>query len=140
MQPRGWLVETDRPFKGRLFQGLAAEGRLQHRIAAVDGGYDHNWILADSVREMSPAAFVVDPVSRRSMAVDTNQAGIQFYAGNFLDGSVTGKGGASYVRHAGLCLETQVWPDSPNHPGFPSCLLRPGDSYEHIVAHRFGVA
>jgi aldose 1-epimerase len=73
------------------------------------------------------------------MEVLTDQPGIQFYAGNFLDGSAEGKGGVRYARRTGLCLETEGFPDAPNQPGFPSCVLRPGETYRHVMIHRFGV-
>jgi aldose 1-epimerase len=71
--------------------------------------------------------------------VSTTQPGLQFYSGNFLDGTLKGKGGRVYQKHAGLCLETQHFPDSPNHPGFPSTILRPGEQYDTQTVFRFGV-
>jgi aldose 1-epimerase len=73
------------------------------------------------------------------MEVETTEPGIQFYSGNLLDGSVTGKGGQIYQKHAALCLETQQFPDSPNQPRFPSTVLRPGDTYRQTTAYRFAV-
>lgn len=100
------------------------------------GGYDHCWVL-DGSAGVRLAARVKDPESGRVMEVLTDQPGIQFYAGNFLDGSITGKGGVKYARRTGLCLETQRFPDSPNKPSFPSCVLRPGETYRHVMIHRF---
>jgi aldose 1-epimerase len=99
-------------------------------------GYDHCWVLngAGAVRL---AARLKDPKSGRVMEVHTDQPGVQVYAGNFLDGSVTGKSGIRYPRRGGVCLETQRFPDSPNKPAFPSCVLRPGETYRHVMIHKF---
>ena len=117
------------------------------RIAQVPGGYDHNFVRNSSNSKTgvlsTPAghfwlvAKVKDPKSGRLMEVYTNQPGVQFYSGNFLDGTITGKGGVVYRKHGGLCLETQHFPDSPNHPEFPSTVLRPGQTYRHVMVHRF---
>lgn len=109
------------------------------RIANVPGGYDHNWALRGCAGELAPAARVYEPVTGRVMDVLTTEPGIQFYAGNFLDGSVKGKGGLAYGKHAGFCLETQHFPDSPNQPGFPTTVLRPGQAYRQMTVHRFSV-
>ena len=103
------------------------------------GGYDHCWVLREESNEsgLRPAAVLEDPKSGRKMEILTNQPGIQFYGGNFLDGTVEGKGGVKYPFRSGLCLETQVFPDSPNQPSFPSCILKPGEEYEHVMIHRF---
>lgn len=104
------------------------------------GGYDHNFILdPPTPGAMTAAAEVYEPTSGRVMAVWTTEPGIQFYTGNYLDGTVTGKGGKAYQKHAGLCLETQHYPDSPNHPDFPSTVLRPGQIYRTSTVHRFSV-
>jgi aldose 1-epimerase len=73
------------------------------------------------------------------MSILTNQPAIQFYSGNFLDGSLTGREGLGYVRRSGLCLETEGFPDAPNRPDFPSAVLRPGETYRHLMIHRFSV-
>jgi aldose 1-epimerase len=112
------------------------------RIGAADtqleraGGYDHNFVLAET-GSFRRAARVVDPGSGRALEVWTTQPGLQFYSGNFLDGTVRGKHGVRYGHRTGLCLETQHFPDSPNHPGFPSTVLRPGQSYEQTTVYRF---
>jgi len=90
----------------------------------------------DGLREV---ATVRDAVSGRTMRVRTDQPGVQFYTGNYLDG-LTGRGGVSYGRHHGFCLETQHFPDSVNHPHFPSTLLAPGQRYKHVTTHDFGIA
>jgi len=102
-------------------------------------GYDHNWVLDSSGEDVTFAAEVHEPRSGRVLQVSTTQPGVQFYSGNFLDGTVQGKGGAKYVRRGGLCLETQHFPDSPNHPEFPSTELRPGEHYYHRTVYRFSV-
>ncbi len=100
------------------------------------GGYDHCWVLrkGDGLRL---AACVTDPKSGRVLEVSTNQPAIQFYGGNFLDSSAIGKQGIPYARRTGLCLETEAFPDAPNQPHFPSPVLRPGDTYYHILVHKF---
>jgi aldose 1-epimerase len=107
------------------------------RIAQVPGGYDHNWVLPAQPGKLHLAAVVRDPGSGRVMELHTDQPGVQFYTGNFLDGSAKGKGGVAYGKHAGFCLETQRWPDSPNHPTYPSAVLRPGEMYKHTMVHQF---
>lgn len=103
------------------------------------GGYDHNFILSKSPGTLGKAARVVDPASKRSLEVYTNQPGIQFYSSNFMDGTVTGKSGKPYKYRSAIALEPQKYPDSPNHPDFPSPILEPGQVYEHIIEYVFGV-
>jgi aldose 1-epimerase len=100
-------------------------------------GYDHNWVLDNKDGKLAEAAVVYDPGSGRVLKVLTDQPGIQFYSGNFLDGSIKGKDGIAYQQHAALCLETQHFPDSPNHPGFPSTELKPGQRYHTVTVYRF---
>src|SRR6185295_1803219 len=92
-------------------------------------GYDTNFVVNGKAGELRPAAKVVDPGSGRVMELLTTEPGVQFYTGNFLDGSVKGKGGAVYAKHAGFCLETQKYPDAIHHPEWPSPILRPGEAY-----------
>jgi aldose 1-epimerase len=106
------------------------------RIAQVKGGYDLNYVLNNTDGSLTLAARVCEPVSGRSMEVYTTQPGIQLYTGNFLDGSVKGKG-TVYNKHYGLCLETQHYPDSPNHADFPSTVLRPGQKYQQLTVYKF---
>ena len=103
------------------------------------GGYDHNFVFDGAKGELKFAARVHDPESGRKMEVLTTQPGMQFYSGNFLDGSLTGKGGVTYQKYAGLCLETQHFPDSPNHPNFPSTVLKVGELLEEVTVFRFSV-
>ena len=107
------------------------------RIDRVPGGYDQNFALRSQTGDVALAARVHEPKTGRVMEIFTDQPGIQFYSGNFLDGTVTGKDGVVYRKHFGFCLETQHYPDSPNHPQFPSVALRPGETYRHTMIHRF---
>jgi len=100
------------------------------------GGYDHCWVLRKGPG-VRLAAVVKDLSSGRIMEVLTDQPGVQFYTGNFLDGSATGKNGVKYQFRTGLCLETEGFPDAPNHPDFPSAVLRPGETYHHTMVCRF---
>lgn len=105
-------------------------------------GYDHNWVL-DGVGQgkggLAQVAHVVDPVSGRALDISTTEPGVQFYSGNFLDGTIRGKGGAVYGHRGGLALETQHFPDSPNHPNFPSTILHPGEIFRSRTVFTFGV-
>ena len=101
------------------------------------GGYDHNYVLNGEMGEMQQAAMVMDPSSGRVLTVETTQPGVQFYSGNFLDGTLVGKHGHVYGKHAGFCLETQHFPDSPNHPAFPTSELKPGETYHYITLFKF---
>ena len=107
-------------------------------IAQVKGGYDHNWVLNKSGNFLEKIATLYDPKSGRVMEVSTTEPGLQFYTGNFLDGTLPDtKGGAKYVQHAALCLETQHFPDSPNHPNFPNTILKPGETYKTSTVYKF---
>jgi len=100
-------------------------------------GYDHNWVINRKGDGLTLAARVYEPSTGRVMEVSTTQPGVQFYTGNFLDGTVTGKHGHVYKRRYGLCLETQHFPDSPNHPDFPSTILRPGETFKSETVFKF---
>lgn len=100
-------------------------------------GYDHNWVLNRNDEGMMLAATLYSPNTGIQMDVLTDQPGLQFYGGNFLDGTTIGKSGKPYVFRSALCLETQHFPDSPNHPDFPSTLLLPGESYQHVCVYQF---
>jgi aldose 1-epimerase len=101
------------------------------------GGYDHNFVLSADRGKFKLAASVVDPTSGRKMEVWTTEPGVQFYSGNFLDGSLTGKRGIVYGKHSGFCLETQHFPDAVNHPAFPSVVLRPPAVYSTQTTYKF---
>ena len=103
------------------------------------GGYDHNFVLNGSGEGLRQIATVYEPQSGRTLEVETTEPGVQFYSGNFLDGSNIGKGGQPYELRTGFCLETQHFPDSPNQPDFPSTILEPGETYRSTTVYRFGV-
>ena len=109
------------------------------RIDQVEGGYDHTYVLNESDDPMVLVAKVFEPGSERIMEVFTTEPGVQFYTGNFLDGTLTGKNGIVYEKQFGFCLETQHFPDSPNQPAFPSTILKPGDKYTHSTVYKFSV-
>ena len=107
------------------------------------GGYDHAWILAPQNTEgagLRIAAVVTEPKSGRSMEVLTTEPAVQFYTGNFLNGTVTGKGGVIYKKRSGLCLETEHYPDSPNQSKFPTTTLKLGETYKTTTVYRFSVS
>ena len=109
-------------------------------IAAVKGGFDHNWVLNRTGSGLELIASLYHPGNGRFMEVYTTEPGIQFYSGNFLDGTLTNtKGGQKYVQHAALCLETQHFPDSPNQSTFPNTILKPGEKYSHTSLYKFSV-
>lgn len=114
------------------------------RLLDVGGtpvGYDHNFVLSKGHDgEMRLAAIVLEPASGRRMEVLTTEPGIQFYSGNFLDGTLEGKSGKAYAQYSGFCLETQHFPDSPNQPAFPSVVLPAGETYRSTTVYRFGIA
>ena len=131
-----------KPVAGTPFD-FTTPHKIGERIDAKDqqiefgGGYDHNFVLDSEPGTLRLAARVTEESSGRIMEVSTTEPGIQFYTGNFLDGTLTGKGGKVYPRRAGLCLETQHFPDSPNHPAFPSTTLKPGHLYSTTTVYRF---
>lgn len=110
-----------------------------HQQIVNGRGYDHNWILATNGDLNAIAGVLYDPATGIEMTIHTDQPGVQFYAGNFLDGSFMGKKGVAYPRRSGLCFETQHFPDSPNQPAFPSTSLRPGEIYTTTTIYKFGV-
>jgi aldose 1-epimerase len=103
-------------------------------------GYDHNWVLnKEAEGEMSLAASVYSEKTGRTLKAYTTEPGVQFYTGNFLDGSFTAKDNTTYQQRNGFCLETQHFPDSPNQPNFPSTVLRPGEQYKTQTIFEFGI-
>jgi len=127
------------PFDFRTPTAIGARINAPHPQIKNGQGYDHNWVLNREGPALELAARVLEPSSGRTMEVATTEPGMQFYAGNFLDGTIVGKGGAKYVRRSGFCLETQHYPDSPNQPDFPSTLLRPGTTYTSRTVFKFGI-
>ncbi|WP_054413596.1 aldose epimerase family protein [Hymenobacter sp. DG25A] len=126
-----------RPVKGTPFD-FTAPHAIGERISQVPGGYDHNWVLNET-QGLHAAAQVYEPTTGRTMEVRTTEPGIQFYTGNFLDGTLKGKEGKVYGQHAGFCLETQHFPDSPNQPAFPNTILQPGEIFKSTTIYQFGV-
>lgn len=124
------------PVKGTAMD-FTVPAAIGSRIAQVEGGYDHNFVLNKGAAAMGLAARVFEPTSGRHMEIYTTEPGIQFYSGNFLDGTITGKSGKAYPKHSGFCLETQHFPDSPNKPNFPSTILEPGRIYKSLTIHKF---
>jgi aldose 1-epimerase len=100
-------------------------------------GYDHCWLIRGAPGTLRPAARVTCPHSGRVLEILTDQPGLHLYTGNFINGTFLGKNGVFYPRRSGLCLETEGYPDAPNQPSFPSCILRPGETYRHTLVHRF---
>jgi len=138
--PTGALAPVEgTPFD---FRGATAIGA---RIGADDpqlkfgNGYDHNFVLNGTAGQLRHVASVEEPTSGRTLDISTTEPGVQFYTGNFLDGTLTGKSGRVYKQRYGFCLETQHFPDSPNHPAFPSTILRPGERYQTKTVFAFGV-
>lgn len=105
----------------------------------LGGGYDHCWVFTDQSNKLKSVAMVTEPVSGRTMEVLTTEPAVQFYTGNFLNGSATGKSGVKYERRYGFCLETQHFPDSPNQAAFPTTVLKPGETYKTTTIYKFGV-
>jgi aldose 1-epimerase len=135
--PTGELAPVDgSPFDFSKPTTVGARIEAENDQLKKGHGYDHNWVL-DNGGKFSEAAEVYDPSSGRVLQVLTEQPGVQFYTGNFLDGTITGKDGKVYGHRTGLCLETQHFPDSPNHPKFPSTELKPGQKYHSVTIFRF---
>jgi len=130
------------PVKGTPFdftKPTAIGARINHddQQLKYGKGYDHNWVLNKGNGGMTKAAEVYEPKSGRVMEVFTTEPGLQFYTGNFLDGTVKGKGGIAYPHRAAFCMETQHYPDSPNKPSFPSTELKPGQTYHTTTTYKF---
>lgn len=128
------------PVKGTPMDFTTAKpiGRDLGQLTNVPQGYDHNFVLNRAGKGLALCAQVYEPTTGRTIEVSTTQPGVQFYSGNFLDGTLTGKRGMVYKQHDGFCLETQHFPDSPNQPSFPSTVLRPGQTYLHSTVFKFG--
>ena len=132
--PTGELKDV----KGTPFNFLQAH-KIGERIAAVEGGYDHNFVLTRKSNDMELAATLSDSLSGRKLEVYTTEPGLQFYSGNFLDGTIKTSDGKAIQIHTGLCLETQHFPDSPNKPNFPSTILKPGEKYHTVTKYKVSV-
>lgn len=136
--PTGELKSVDStPFDFRKATAIGARINADDEQLHRGHGYDHNWVLDSAGGKLTEAAELYDPGSGRVLKVLTDQPGIQFYSGNFLNGSIKGKGGKPDELHAALCLETQHFPDSPNHPDFPTAALKPGEHYHTVTVFSF---
>jgi aldose 1-epimerase len=138
--PTGVIAPVDgTPFDFRTPTAIGARIGADDQQVRFGGGYDHNFVLRDEDAGLNHAARVVEPSTGRTLDLFTTEPGVQFYSGNFLDGSITGKGGHVYHHRYGFCLETQHFPDSPNRPQFSSTILRPGQEYRSRTVFVFGV-
>ncbi|MER5597088.1 aldose epimerase family protein [Streptomyces sp. NPDC002265] len=138
--PTGELAKVaGTPFDFRRTKAVGADIRVAHQQLLYGKGIDHNWVLDKGVTAKPVhVATLRDPSSGRSLSIATTEPGLQFYSGNFLDGTLVGSGGRIYRQGDALCLETQHFPDSPNKPSFPSTVLRPGRTYRTSTVHSFG--
>jgi len=138
--PTGELAPVEgTPFDFRQPIAIGARINDGNEQLKIGGGYDHNWALNGKGDGLHVAAKVYEASSGRTLTVTTTQPGVQFYSGNFLDGTKTGKGGVTYQKYAGFCLETQHFPDAPNQPKFASTLLKPGETMQSETVFTFGV-
>ncbi|MEO7967001.1 MAG: aldose epimerase family protein [Gemmatimonadaceae bacterium] len=141
--PTGEMALVDgTPFDFRREETIGRRVGAAHPQLAIGGGYDHNFIIdraGDSLGSLARAARVVERRSGRTLDIATTEPGVQLYIANTFDGTLRGKGGQRYVRHAGFCLETQHFPDSPNRPEFPSTIVRPGTPFHSRTTFTFGV-
>jgi aldose 1-epimerase len=136
--PTGELAPVEgTPFDFRQPTAIGARIDQDHPQLKNGKGYDHNWVLNRTGTGLSLAARLTDPKSGRTLEIQTTEPGLQFYSGNFLDGTIKGKGGHVYAHRSGLCLETQHYPDSPNKPNFPSTILKPGQNYDSKTVFSF---
>jgi aldose 1-epimerase len=134
----GQLVEVaNTPLDFRAPTAIGARIDDQYEQLVFGKGYDHNWVLRGSAGQVRKAVEVYEPKSGRLMTMSTDQPGVQFYSGNFLDGTAHGKNGVAYQRRTGLCLEAQAYPDTPNKPQFPPVTLRPGQVYRQTTIYQF---
>jgi aldose 1-epimerase len=130
---------TGTPFDFRTPTAIGARINDPNPILQYGPGYDHNWVINKPLGKFGLMARVVEPNSGRVMEVWSDEPGLQFYAGNFLDGTITGKDGKVYQRRTGFAMEPQHYPDSPNKPNFPSTELKPGDTYHNKIVYKFSV-
>lgn len=136
--PTGELRQVENtPFDFRKPQKIGSRINEKDEQLKFGLGYDHNWVLNDYYKGVRLAADLYDPQSGRYMEVLTDQPGLQFYSGNFLDGSAIGKNSIAYAHRTGLCLEAQIFPDSPNKKNFPSAVLKPGEIYRQTTIYKF---
>jgi aldose 1-epimerase len=138
--PTGKIQKVDgTPFDFKTAKNIGVDIDANDEQIRFGKGFDHCWVLNGSVGTLRKVAVLSDSASGRQMEVLTTEPGLQFYSGNFLDGTIKGKGGTTYNLRSGLCLETQHYPDSPNRPEFPSVVLKPGEKYSSQTIYKFGV-
>ncbi len=130
---------TGTPFDFRKPTTIGARINDPDKVLQYGPGYDHNWVINKPLGEFGLMARVTDPASGRVLEVLSDEPGLQFYAGNFLDGTIHGKGGVAYQVHTGFAMEPQHFPDSPNKPNFPSVELKPGQTYHNKIVYKFSV-
>lgn len=136
--PTGELQPVEgTPFDFRKPTPIGARINDDNEQLRFANGYDHNWVFDKPAGQLGLAAIVRDQKSGRRMDVLTTEPGMQFYTGNFLDGTIHGKRGETYQKRHGLCMEPQHFPDSPNHPNFPSVVLKPGQVYKNTIIYQF---
>ena len=139
--PTGELADvTGTPFDFRTPTPIGARINQDDQQVRYGGGYDHNWVLNRPEQGLRHVITVTDPSSGRCLDVATSQPGVQFYTGNMMPDSLPGKGGQTYSKRTGFCLETQHFPDSPNQPHFPTTVLRPGEQYHETTVFTFSTA
>lgn len=136
--PTGEILNVaNTPMDFRTPMAIGAHINDKNEQLEFGRGYDHNWVLRGEAGKVRKVAELYDATSGRLMSVFTDQPGLQFYSGNFLDGSAKGKNGVAYRQRCALCLETQAFPDTPNKPQFPSATLRPGQTYRQTTIYQF---
>ncbi|HTL72164.1 MAG TPA: aldose epimerase family protein [bacterium] len=128
---------TGTPFDFRKPTAIGARINDPNPVLRYGPGYDHNWVINKPLGQLGLMARVKEPTSGRVMEVWSDEPGLQFYAGNFLDGTIKGKGGVAYQIHTGFCMEPQHYPDSPNKPNFPSVVLLPGQTFHNTIIYKF---
>lgn len=136
--PTGEIADvTGTPFDFRKPTPIGARINDPDKVLQYGPGYDHNWIVNNPPGKFGLQAKVVEPGTGRVMEVWSDEPAVQFYAGNFLDGTIIGKGGVAYQKRTGFCLEPQHYPDSPNKPNFPSVVLLPGQTFHNTIVYKF---
>ena len=140
MIPTGKIAPVEgTPFDFNKPKRIGKDINLDHEHLKIAGGYDHNWVLNGQDKGYRWVAKAYHQDSGRALEVFTDEPGMQFYTGNFLDGTLPSKNGGTYTQRTGFCFETQHYPDSPNQKQFPSTLLRPGEIYSSRTSFKFSV-
>jgi aldose 1-epimerase len=139
--PTGELAPVDgTPFDFRKPTAIGARIKQDNEQLKFGKGYDHNWVFTKQIGDLTTMARVIELTSGRVLEVLSTEPGLQFYSGNFLDGTLHGKSGKVYNFRNGFCMEPQHFPDSPNHPNFPSVVLKPGQTYKNTIIYRFSTS